>query len=115
MSMSTGQEEVLSFSIRQVFKAFRRVDNMAARPTVTVWSATGESSGSLPLPTVFTAPIRLDVVQQVHSGYLLLFWSSGVAGDGTGRISAVSGMEHGEMRITRYRNQGGRGISSTFD
>ncbi|KAE8540441.1 hypothetical protein D1P53_003387 [Cryptococcus gattii VGV] len=39
---------------------------MAARPTVTVWSATGESSGSLPLPAVFTAPIRLDVVQQVH-------------------------------------------------
>ncbi|WWC59620.1 60S ribosomal protein uL4 [Kwoniella dejecticola CBS 10117] len=39
---------------------------MAARPTVTVWSATGESSGSVPLPAVFTAPIRLDVVQQVH-------------------------------------------------
>lgn len=40
---------------------------MAARPTITVWSAEGESSGSLPLPQVFTAPIRLDVVQQVHS------------------------------------------------
>ena len=40
---------------------------MAARPTVTIWSAEGESSGSLPLPSVFTAPIRLDVVQQVHS------------------------------------------------
>ncbi|WRT64633.1 uncharacterized protein IL334_001566 [Kwoniella shivajii] len=39
---------------------------MAARPTVTVWSATGESSGSVALPAVFTAPIRLDVVQQVH-------------------------------------------------
>ncbi|KAK6903574.1 hypothetical protein V866_007686 [Kwoniella sp. B9012] len=39
---------------------------MAARPTVTVWSASGESSGSVPLPAVFTAPIRLDVVQQVH-------------------------------------------------
>lgn len=43
------------------------VQKMAARPTVTVWSAQGESSGSLPLPAVFTAPIRLDVVQQVHS------------------------------------------------
>ena len=40
---------------------------MAARPTLTVWSASGESSGSLALPAVFTAPIRLDVVQQVHS------------------------------------------------
>jgi hypothetical protein len=40
---------------------------MAARPTVSVFSAQGESSGSLPLPAVFTAPIRLDVVQQVHS------------------------------------------------
>lgn len=40
---------------------------MSARPTLTVWSATGESSGSVPLPAVFTAPIRLDVVQQVHS------------------------------------------------
>ncbi|KAL7419364.1 60S ribosomal protein L4B [Cryptotrichosporon argae] len=39
---------------------------MAARPTVTVFSAKGESSGSVPLPAVFTAPIRLDVVQQVH-------------------------------------------------
>ncbi|ORX34018.1 putative 60S ribosomal protein L4 [Kockovaella imperatae] len=39
---------------------------MAARPTITVWSAEGDSSGSLPLPAVFTAPIRLDVVQQVH-------------------------------------------------
>jgi hypothetical protein len=43
---------------------------MAARPTVSVFSAQGESSGSLPLPAVFTAPIRLDVVQQVHSELL---------------------------------------------
>lgn len=42
---------------------------MAARPTLTVWSAQGESSGSVPLPAVFTAPIRLDVVQQVHSEF----------------------------------------------
>jgi len=43
---------------------------MAARPTVSVFSAKGESSSSLPLPAVFTAPIRLDVVQQVHSELL---------------------------------------------
>lgn len=30
-----------------------------------LWSL--EASGSLPLPAVLTAPIRLDVVQQVHS------------------------------------------------
>jgi large subunit ribosomal protein L4e len=40
---------------------------MAARPTVNVFSDAGEASGSLALPAVFTAPIRLDVVQQVHS------------------------------------------------
>ncbi|KAL1407314.1 60S ribosomal protein L4B [Vanrija albida] len=39
---------------------------MAARPTVTVFSAAGEASGSVVLPAVFTAPIRIDVVQQVH-------------------------------------------------
>jgi large subunit ribosomal protein L4e len=39
---------------------------MAARPTVNVFSDAGEASGSLALPAVFTAPIRLDVVQQVH-------------------------------------------------
>lgn len=46
---------------------------MAARPTVTVWSAKGESSGSVALPAVFTAPIRLDVVQQVHSEFGFLW------------------------------------------
>ncbi|KAH9033218.1 ribosomal protein L4 domain-containing protein [Lactarius deliciosus] len=39
---------------------------MASRPTVNVCSTTGEASSSLPLPAVLTAPIRLDVVQQVH-------------------------------------------------
>ncbi|PAV16323.1 60S ribosomal L4 L1 L2 [Pyrrhoderma noxium] len=39
---------------------------MASRPTVNVRSASGEASSSLPLPAVLTAPIRLDVVQQVH-------------------------------------------------
>ncbi|KAJ7111948.1 60S ribosomal protein L4 [Mycena epipterygia] len=39
---------------------------MASRPTVNVHSASGEASTSLPLPAVLTAPIRLDVVSQVH-------------------------------------------------
>ncbi|KAL4256497.1 Large ribosomal subunit protein uL4B [Pleurotus pulmonarius] len=39
---------------------------MASRPTVNVRSASGEASSSLPLPAVLTAPIRLDVVSQVH-------------------------------------------------
>jgi len=39
---------------------------MASRPTVNVRSLSGESSTSLPLPAVLTAPIRLDVVSQVH-------------------------------------------------
>jgi large subunit ribosomal protein L4e len=39
----------------------------AVRPTVSVFSAAGEASGSVALPAVFAAPIRLDVVQQVHS------------------------------------------------
>ncbi|KAG8699409.1 hypothetical protein FRC08_005327 [Ceratobasidium sp. 394] len=39
---------------------------MASRPTVSIRSASGEASGSLTLPAVLTAPIRLDVVQQVH-------------------------------------------------
>ncbi|KAG6373325.1 ribosomal protein L4 domain-containing protein [Boletus reticuloceps] len=39
---------------------------MASRPTVTVHTTSGEPSSSLPLPAVLTAPIRLDVVAQVH-------------------------------------------------
>ncbi|KAI6125106.1 ribosomal protein L4 domain-containing protein [Pisolithus croceorrhizus] len=39
---------------------------MASRPTVTVHATSGEASSSLPLPAVLTAPIRLDVVAQVH-------------------------------------------------
>ncbi|KAG8765638.1 hypothetical protein FRC20_007252 [Serendipita sp. 405] len=40
---------------------------MASRPSVCVHSVSGEGSGSLVLPAVLTAPIRLDVVQQVHT------------------------------------------------
>ncbi|EJD07080.1 60S ribosomal protein L4/L1/L2 [Fomitiporia mediterranea MF3/22] len=39
---------------------------MASRPTVNIRTVSGEASSSLPLPAVLTAPIRLDVVQQVH-------------------------------------------------
>jgi len=40
---------------------------MASRPTISVYGADGaKGSSSIPLPAVFTAPIRLDVVQQIH-------------------------------------------------
>ena len=42
---------------------------MAARPTVNVRGIDGVATGSLPLPAVFTAPIRPDVIQGVHSTY----------------------------------------------
>ena len=47
---------------------------MAARPTCSVWSTDGEAgaaAGSAPLPAVFTAPIRTDIVHQVHSAISL--------------------------------------------
>ena len=62
-----------SVSSPLVFSYHPLYRRMAARPTITVWSDKGESSGSLPLPAVFTAPIRLDVVQQVHSKLQLFF------------------------------------------
>mmetsp|Transcript_139603 Transcript_139603/g.339211 ORF Transcript_139603/g.339211 Transcript_139603/m.339211 type:complete len:351 (-) Transcript_139603:23-1075(-) len=39
----------------------------AARPLVTVFSASGEKAGTAPLPAVLTAPLRPDVVQFVHT------------------------------------------------
>ncbi|KAM0790112.1 60S ribosomal protein L4A [Microbotryomycetes sp. NB124-2] len=39
---------------------------MASRPVVQVRSLEGESTSTLPLPAVFKAPIRNDVVAQVH-------------------------------------------------
>lgn len=39
----------------------------AARPTVTVYNVSGASAGSVALPAVFTAPIRKDVVHDVHT------------------------------------------------
>ncbi|KAJ6146935.1 hypothetical protein N7497_008917 [Penicillium chrysogenum] len=42
---------------------------MASRPTVSIATAEGKPSGaSHPLPTVFSAPIRPDIVQSVHTG-----------------------------------------------
>ncbi|KAJ5708905.1 60S ribosomal protein L4-A [Penicillium malachiteum] len=42
---------------------------MATRPTVSIATAEGKPSGATyPLPSVFTAPIRSDIVQQVHTG-----------------------------------------------
>lgn len=42
---------------------------MTTRPTVTIASADGSQSGSThPLPTVFSSPIRPDIVQHVHTG-----------------------------------------------
>jgi large subunit ribosomal protein L4e len=38
----------------------------AARPTVNVRGADGKAASSLPLPAVFTAPIRTDVVEAIH-------------------------------------------------
>ncbi|KAJ3339508.1 hypothetical protein HDU91_001009 [Kappamyces sp. JEL0680] len=40
---------------------------MSVRPTVTVFSAKGESEGTVKLPAVFSAPIRTDIVQFVHT------------------------------------------------
>ncbi|TEY35212.1 hypothetical protein BOTCAL_0595g00030 [Botryotinia calthae] len=42
---------------------------MASRPTVSVLSADGKATGTtIPLPKVFTSPIRPDIVQTVHTG-----------------------------------------------
>ena len=41
--------------------------SQAARPLVTVFDGEGKSSKTTPLPAVFKAPIRTDVVQFVHT------------------------------------------------
>ena len=42
---------------------------MTSRPTVTIVGGDGKPGKSThTLPTVFTSPIRLDIVQQVHTG-----------------------------------------------
>lgn len=56
----------LAFGLNLKFVSTTKT-KMASRPSVCVHSTTGESSGSHALPAVLTAPIRLDVVQQVHT------------------------------------------------
>ena len=44
-------------------------DNMTSRPVVTIIGADGSPSDDThPLPNVFKAPIRPDIVQTVHTG-----------------------------------------------
>merc|ERR1712039_849766 len=43
------------------------VEMAAARPLVQIWDAEGKQSSQHALPAVFTAPIRSDVVQFVHT------------------------------------------------
>ena len=40
---------------------------MTARPVMSVFSLSGDKSGTTPLPAVFSAPIRPDIVQFVHT------------------------------------------------
>ena len=40
----------------------------ASRPLVTVQSVDGEAGDQVALPAVFTAPIRQDIIRQVHTG-----------------------------------------------
>lgn len=40
---------------------------MTSRPVVSVYTDAKKASGSLPMPTVFTAPIRQDIVSFVHT------------------------------------------------
>jgi large subunit ribosomal protein L4e len=42
---------------------------MASRPTVTIIGGDGKATkNTLPIPAVFSSPIRSDIVQQVHTG-----------------------------------------------
>lgn len=58
---------------------------MTTRPTVTIATADGKPSGSThPLPAVFSAPIRPDIVQSVPFSFqqiLMLdeYWKAGMA------------------------------------
>ncbi|KAG6335680.1 hypothetical protein ID866_3414 [Astraeus odoratus] len=66
ITSGTHRAPVSEMSVQaHIFKTVK-TDAMAARPTVSVHAISGEASSSLPLPAVLTAPIRLDVVAQVH-------------------------------------------------
>ena len=57
----------LSFSPQPLLPPRSHLDQMAAaRPLVTVQGLDGAAAGQAPLPAVFTAPIRPDVVLQVR-------------------------------------------------
>lgn len=50
-------------------EAGRFLGKMASRPTVTILGADGKATQAThTFPTVFTAPIRPDIVQEVHKG-----------------------------------------------
>jgi hypothetical protein len=85
---------------------------MAARPTVSVYTDAGEASGSVALPKVFTAPIRMDVVQQVHSEFWFWIFGSGERGDGRKKERRRKGeerrLEWNEERLKDGRTEGRR-------
>jgi len=41
--------------------------SMAARPVVSVYSASEDKTGTCPLPDVLVTPIRQDIVHRVHT------------------------------------------------
>ena len=56
-------------SLLQTRKLVPAPDKMASRPTVTVIGADGKATGATEvLPKVFSAPIRPDIVKNVHTG-----------------------------------------------
>lgn len=59
-------EKILTFP---PIEAGRFLGKMASRPTVTILGADGKATQAThTFPTVFTAPIRPDIVQEVHKG-----------------------------------------------
>ena len=60
--------ELVAVKASSYFLCGQRRENMAeTRPLVSVVDASGASIGQTPLPAVFSAPIRPDVVRFVHT------------------------------------------------
>merc|ERR1739847_7997 len=83
--------------------------NMAARPVVSVYGANGQATGATcNLPAVFKAPIRPDVVTQVHTGLnknnRQPYAVSSIAGEQTSAESWGTG--RAVARIPRVRGGG---------
>eukprot|EP00010_Vexillifera_abyssalis_P009174 CAMPEP_0201545966 /NCGR_PEP_ID=MMETSP0173_2-20130828/2362_1 /ASSEMBLY_ACC=CAM_ASM_000268 /TAXON_ID=218659 /ORGANISM="Vexillifera sp., Strain DIVA3 564/2" /LENGTH=383 /DNA_ID=CAMNT_0047954521 /DNA_START=51 /DNA_END=1202 /DNA_ORIENTATION=- len=80
----------------------------SARPTVQVYSSSGEVTGETTLPSVFLAPIRSDVVQFVHSNMnknkRQAYAVSSVAGEQTSAVSWGTG--RAVSRIPRVKGSG---------